>query len=94
MPRSPKTMNARVRALRAGGATPEAIAEKLKMAPSHVERALDHGDPRGRPRARGVPVRIRIPSEIIEAADARVTPEKDRNAVLVEAMRAGLGKKR
>jgi hypothetical protein len=94
MPRRPKSTNARVRELRAGGASPEAICEKLGLSPSVVERALEHGDYRGRPRARGVPVRIRLPEDIVEAADARVTSEKDRNTVLVEAMRAGLTKKK
>lgn len=89
--RKPKFIAERARALlEKPGATVEAVAEKLGVPPYFVVRASQRHGNRGRPRARGVPIRIRLPVEIVEAADARVTAETDRSAVLIAALRSAL----
>ncbi len=88
MPRKPKPVAAKAREMAERGADPIAIAKKLDVRPHVVERALARSGNRGRPREVGVPVRLRLPQDVIAAADARVTSESDRSAVLIDALRS------
>lgn len=90
MPRKPKPIAAKARERVERGEDPLEVAKKLGVRPHVVERALTRGGNRGRPRESGVPVRLRLPKDVIAAADALVTSEKDRVAVLVEALRGAL----